>query len=308
MLGLRSADPWEADDLEPVVDLPAPPAGIAVADALCLARVPLDAERAQEVLEQLDLLTPGAELHHDEHGAVEQIVGLEPSALGSLLSGQGERKAFTSMALSLDPVLYGRLREESLRDPRVVTALGQDPTLGIKVGWLFSRDLTAASITVLDVRVGEVSFSVNTKERPSWMTGLLQAVGKRFARPDPEGSPRRLAEKLLAASLSADVAERAGWRRLAEAMAQPPFELGRVELVQAGDRVVIGLGEELRRLRQLGPRALSALRLAVVALLDAPDVLIVDEPVEQPVRDWLIGLTTGEGATLEQVLFVGGAP
>src|SRR5690606_28615667 len=97
------------------------------------------------------------------------------------------------------------------------------------------------------------------------------------------------------------------WRRLSRALAEPPFGCGALELVNPS-RPSAAFGEELRRARQLGPAAARALRLVAAALLDAPDVLVLDEPVAPPVREWLRARTDGPDATLEQVLIVGEAP
>lgn len=314
VLGLRAAESWEADELGAVVELPPPPVGIAIADGLSLLHAVLDPDRARDILERLELLGPEPTLHLDEHGFLEQVVGLDAAAVASLLHDARERKAFVAVSLALDPVLYGRLREESLRDPRVVTALGQDPTLGLKVGWLFTRDLTAGSVTVLDVRVGDLSFPVNSSERPAWMSGLLREVGSRFARPVCDEPHEQLAHRLLDAMLSPRPERRAAWQRLSAACREAPFGFGALQLVQTPTRArgageggaAVAFGDELTPLRRYGPDAARRLRVAAAALLDAPDVLILDEPLDASLRDWVVSCTTGPDATLEQVVLAVG--
>lgn len=304
VVGLAGAEAWSADGLDAVVDLPTPPAGVAVADGLSLLHLGLSPEVAGSVLAGLEIAGTDPLVHPDAHGFVEQVTGLDPAGVGALLHDETDRKVICSVGIRLDPQLYGRLREEAIRDPRVVTALGQDPTLGVKVGWLFTPDLSAASVTVLEVRVGELSFPIHAAERPAWLTPMLRDVGRRLARPDLDSPVEALGRRLLGASLSSRPSERAAFRRLAAAMAEPPFALGVLELVDSV-RPVVAFGQQLRRARQFGPAALRSIRLAAVALLDAPDVLIVDEPMSDPARAWLVGCTTGPNATLEQILFVG---
>ena len=65
----------------------------------------------------------------------------------------------------------------------------------------------------------------------------------------------------------------------------------------------------MRRARQFGPSAVEAAGLSVAAFLDAPDVLVIENPgTHQPdpgaVADWLEERTRGNDATLEQVILV----
>src|SRR5690606_13952023 len=123
--GFRDGAPWEGADLGPVAELPPPPEGTALADALSLVVAVLDAERAPATLRRLELGGDLGESTTDAHGLLEQVVGLDAGAFGALLE-DGQRKLVVDVALALDPPLYGRLREHALRDPRVAMALGQD--------------------------------------------------------------------------------------------------------------------------------------------------------------------------------------
>lgn len=302
--GFRDGAPWVGAELGPVAELPPAPAGTALADALSLLFAVLDPESAPSTLRRLELIGDLGETSTDEHGLLEQVVGLDPGAVGALLE-DGERKLVVDVALALDPPLYGRLREHALRDPRVAVALGQDAELGLKVGWLLTPDLRAASTSVLDLRVGSLSFPLHGAERPGWISPVLREVAARFLRWDAQEPLETLAGRLLGAMLSPDPARRAAWRRLSLALSEPPFGFGVLELVDPV-RPAAAFGPELRRARQFGPAAARSLRLAAAVLLDAPDVLVLDEPVPTAVREWLLARTDGPDATLEQVLLVGG--
>jgi hypothetical protein len=154
---------------------------------------------------------------------------------------------------------------------------------------------------VLVLRIGDVGFETGGKDRPQWVPELLGELGRRFGRTDPFEPFPALAERLLAATLSPDPALRAGWDRLRAAAAEPPFSLPAPGLVRSGDRLEIGLGPELARLRQAGRPAWDALRLLEAALLGRPDVLVIDEPVAEPVRAWLDALLDADDAPVEQV-------
>jgi len=304
--GLRMADGWSHTDLAARVDLAAPPEGVVVADAISLVEAVLDASRFLEVAARLGLLGAEPELFFDDADFVEQAVDLDVGGVDALLADAGNRRITVTVTVKLDPPLFGRLREESRRDPRVMTALGQNPTLKLKVGWLFSMSRLAVSVGVLDVRVGDTPFALNKSERPTWMNGMLRAIGSRLGRVDWSEPVEGVTQRLQRASLSPDPEERLGYSRAAAALAGPPFDLGRLELIGMGESVQAAFGPELVRARRLGPAAARALRLVDAALHRAPDVLIVEDATAAE-AEWLVTCIEGEGATLEQVWILGGA-
>lgn len=296
--------PLDLSESGPVARLPAPPVGTAMADALSLLVSVLDPERAVGVLRWMELVGELSEPTSDEHGLLEQLVGLEPGAVAALLA-DGERRLVVDVTLALDPPMYGRLREQAFRDPRVATALGQDATLGLKVGWLFTPDLRTAATSLLDMRVGPLSFPVQGADRPAWASLLLRDVAVRFLRLEAGRPPEPVGMRLLENMVSPDPERRAAWRRLSRALAEEPFGLGTVEIVDA-TRPAVAFGAALRRARQMGPGARRALELATAVLIDTPDVLVLDEPVSPEVEAWLGAHAVGPDATLEQVIVVGG--
>ncbi|MBX2803430.1 MAG: hypothetical protein KTR31_37465 [Myxococcales bacterium] len=296
--GLRGA-PESMTELQRVVQLPSPPAAAAVADALTLLSIALQPAGLRG-LDQLEWSSDPPEVVGDPETGDVQIQGLLPAAVSASL--QPDVRAVTVEAeLWLDPPLFGRLRAHAVRDPRVVTALGQRPTLSVKVGWLFNGDRSAASPGVLGARVGDVAFDTVGKERPLWLPPLLRDLGERFARTAPFEPAGAVAARLVEASLSALPEQRAGWKAVASALTQPPFSLPAPGLALVGPDCTAVFGEELLRVRQLGRAAWDALRLTEASLLLRPDVLVVDEAVAGPVRDWLTQLPATDTAPIEQV-------
>ncbi|TNE90048.1 MAG: hypothetical protein EP330_09475 [Deltaproteobacteria bacterium] len=307
--GLRDADGFVKTDLESRVELPAGPEGVAVADALELFAAGLDATRIRPMLARLGIAHGEIEIV-EEDGLPVQASWDHGIGVRALLAGDAARRLTVWVEVAPDPPLFGQLRELAVREPRLVAALGNSPRLGIKVGWLFTKDLTTASIAVLELKVGDLAFPASGPERPKWAPRMLRELGTRFCRIERKPEPE-LAARLLAASLSPDPDERDNFRRAASALADKPFNLGALELVQVEDEIWPCFGPHLRRSRQYGPAAEEALRLVDAAFLVAPDVLIVEaagalqnDPSE--VVEWLVGRTEGNNATLEQVFLVPG--
>jgi hypothetical protein len=230
-----------------------------------------------------------------------------------MLPVDGSRQITTTIGFELDPPLFGRLRQQAVRDPRLVTALSESPRATVKVGWLFTNDLLTASIAVLALAVGETPFPLTGTDRPPWLSGFLRDVGARFGRVSWGDTPGVVARRLLLAALSPDPDRRAKFRQLADALERPPFVLGHLELVRVGEQVEACFGPGLHRARQYGPAAAEALRLVEAVILEAPDVLVVEAPgiaqgTPDEVRGWLSEHASGERATLEQVLVVPGGP
>jgi hypothetical protein len=250
----------------------------------------------------------------EEHGLPTQVWLSDIGGVSALVRVEETRNFTVYAEIEPDPPLFGRLRELAVRDPRLVTALGQSPTIRVKVGWLLSNDHTTAAIGLSEVGIGEVGFALASAERPAWLPGFLRDLGARFGRTDPGEPGGVVAARLLEASLSSDGNARRGFQRAADVLAGPPFSLGHLELVRVQGRLHACFGTELLRARQFGPAATEALRLVEAVYVNAPDVLVVEAPgasVRDPatVREWLARATQGDDATLEQVILVpGGGP
>lgn len=306
--GLQHADGFDRRDLERVVELPWGPDGVGVADAISLVAASLDTRLVAPTLVALGVAPDEASIElWDDDGLPTQAAWGGGVGARALLAGLS-RQVSIAIELKLDPPLYGRLRQQALHEPRLVAGLGQDARLKIKVGWLFTNDLGAVAISRPDVRVGDVSFTTLSKERPRWVTALLVDLGGRFRRAAVGAVDA--GARLFAAAHSPDMVQRERYRQASEALAAAPFSLGKLELVRDGDRVIPCFGESLLRPRQYGVGALLALELVEAVYLSDADILCVENPGAGhrdalAVTEWLDQQVNGDAAQLEQVLRIG---
>jgi len=309
--GLRAGDSVELRQPGSLHQLPDGPVGIAMLDALELVAATCDPTRTVPALVDLGVAPSASTVERLDEDGLPVQVSIEDGDAGALIDPDRSRTLRVRAGFELDPPLFGQLRQHAVRDPRLVTALSE-ATLSLTVGWMWTTDLQTASIGLLGLAVGGSAFPATGSERPAWLPELLNVIAGRIRRV-PALSEAALAERLLQASLSSDPQVRARLDRVRHALAQPPFELGTLELVRLSGQVRPCFGPQLLRARQLGPAALSALNLATTVLLDQPDVLLAVAPQAhlptQPLTDWLTEQAEGEQAVLEQVLLArGGAP
>lgn len=310
--GFRAAPQWSGPELGRVVDLPAGPVGVAVADALSVVAASLDGDRIAGPLRALGLLHGGEVVDLIEEGGLPvQFRVAEPAAVSALVDLERTRQISVRVRFVVDPPLYGRLRELAVREPRLVTALGQDPRIRMKVGWLFSQDLRVAAIGLTEVAIGGVMFPGSGPERPTWLGPLLVELGRRFVRVDGAEPIESVSRRLYDASLSPDPVVRARYLRAASVLGEAPFGLGALGWVRVRGLPDPRLGASLLSLRQVGPAGADALRLVEAVRQRAPDVLVVEAPGAaqrdpKAVREWLAAATEGDAATLEQVFLVPG--
>lgn len=226
---------------------------------------------------------------------------VDPDGIAQALSHEVDTVTI-DVSLAPDPPLYGRLREHAVRDPRLVTALGQQAELHVKIGWRLTAGRSFATSDLLGARIGDVSFPVVGKERPAWLLPLLSDVASRVHRVDLETPWSTIVETLHGAALSRDPVVRACWARVQSALTAQPFQLPMLHVVRTGARQDLGVGNEVLPSRSLDRSARDAIRLAAATLLRAPDVLIVPTALSEEVRGWLDSCTEGDEATLEQVI------
>jgi hypothetical protein len=299
--GLRHAREWRRELLGPVVELPVGPEAVAIGDALLLAAATLDGRRFSAESSSLGL-PPAAEVALDGM-LLDRASWTSPVDVAPMLASEAEPHVIVALGVSLDSPLYASLREHAHRDPRLAAGMAEGPLLQIKVGWLFSRDSTALTATVHQLRVGDTDLVVNGPEHPIWLHGFLRDLGGRIARPAWGDSAAAVAARLQQAALSPDSGLRRRFRAMSELFAGPPFGWGALEVVRTSDQVPpeIRFGPDLLPLRHVGPDALSRVVLAEAACLRAPDVLVVEAPLEPALRAWLAARTEGDDATLEQL-------
>ncbi|MFT4623651.1 MAG: hypothetical protein ACI8PZ_002307 [Myxococcota bacterium] len=283
--------------------LPGGPEGVAAADAVALVHASLDGAACARVLRSRGLASaPGVAEHR---GRPSQIDGFDPGVVRAWIADTPERHVRVNATFDLDPPLFGRLRLLAAREPRLAVALGESPTLTLEIGWLFTTDLTMASVDLLRVRVGSSAFATAGSEAPKWLDGLVADLAGRLAelRADPVAAARRLAEAML----SDDPKQRERSQRAGRALEAAPFNLPPIHAVRRPFDHTVAFGPSLMRARQLGPAAARAVALVAAVHLDAPDVLLVPSDPPPPIQDWLASCTEGDGAVLEQVIVLGTA-
>lgn len=304
--GLRTASQQELSLSERLIHLADGPENLAVLDAIELFRAGCDPEHVEPALGRLDVVDPFEDLEITVEGELPEQVSFLHGDASSLLATGGTRTIRVRIDLSLDPLLYGKLREHALRDPRLVTALGE-ATASLTVGWAFTNDLLAASIGRLQVRIGDVVFAGAGSDRPRWLAPWLREVARRFRRVTHDDLDV-VAERLHDAAHSPDPDRRARFATLRQALAGPPFSLGTLELTHLRGQIMPCFGPDLTRPRLLGRRGADLLRIAEAVLIEQPDVLLIErlDPSEGDLRDWLASATQGQGAVLEQVIIAQG--
>lgn len=312
--GLRGAEAFEAESLGRLVTLPDGPRGVAIADAISLFAAALSEGNARAAIAALGLADPpdSADVLVED-GFPTQVSLPRARGVRALLADDVSRQVRISAEMELDPPLFGRLRAQAARDPRLVTALGAGARVTVKVGWLFTNDRTVGSVGVLGFSVGDTAFPTSGSERPTWMSDVLRDLAGRFGRVGSAEPLERVVRRLFDASLSPDPALRGRFLRASAATEAPPFYLGALALVRDGDALEAAFGPSLRRTRAYGPFADEATRTVEAVFVQGPDVLVVEAPGrEGPARDewiaWVGGRATDADATLEQVFVVPGGP
>lgn len=289
---------------ESVVHLPAGPEGAVLADGLCLLVAAAGPEAARAVAVDLGLSPP------EEAERVGESVELRwerPGAGASLVSPASGRRVTVEAEMVPDPVLYRLLREHATAEPRLLSALAEDPEVVVKVGWLWTPDLAAASVAVLGLRVGDVAFSTVGADRPSWLPRLLRELRAKVVRVDPARTAGQVAARLAHDAWSADPETRGRVKQARAACDHEGFELGALEPVREEAGFEAAFGDGLVRARRFGPFADEVARIVEAAWLDQPDVLVADVregPRGDALVAWLTARIEGPTATLEQVWVV----
>ncbi len=302
---------WPADSLEralsrPVATLGADPAGLAALDAFDLFVAGCDPGRTGAALASIGVVPSASDAEVTVEDALPAQVTLHDGDAAGLLGPHGGRTVKVRLDFALDPVLFGRLSEWALRDPRLASGLA-DATASVTIGWAFTNDRTTAAVARLQVRIGEARFSTGGAERPAWLAPFLHDVAGRFRRVGDEPLDA-IAARVHAAAFSGDLERRKRARALMAALAAPPFDVGALELLVDARGVRAAFGPELLPPRRLGRTGQDRVRIAEAAILDQPDVLLVDrvDPTDAALLAWLRGASTGDGAILEQVIVADG--
>jgi hypothetical protein len=308
--GLTYAHDYEATEVDRVVELDGAVA-VPVALGLDLFAAALDKVRLQQTMVRLDWASGDPEDVEviEEDGLPVQVSLSRPHVVRAFLDETSDRRVTVTLRMVMDPPMFGQLRANALKDPRLVPALAAGAELTVRVGWLFTKELGVASLVVHEMRIGDVGFSMN--ERPKWLIPLLKGLAPRFHRVDWRDDGSKATERIHNAMMSPDREARAAAKTASEVLAGPPFDLGSLGLVRMGGKLEARFGGRLLTTNQIGPAAAEALRLVEAVYVKGPDVLVVEAPGagfkdQAAVRAWLSSRMEGDTATIEQVFMVAG--
>lgn len=306
--GLLGSDVYEVQELQPYASLPPGMGSVSVADGLRMAFAALDGNSLPGVLPSMGVPSRGSVKVTEEGGMPDLVEWAEGTALRRWVSPAVTPAVKVEWMASMDPVLFGQLRTLAAREPRLVSALGGDARLTIKVGWLFNKEFDTATLSLLKLKIGDVAFPTTRLERPAWVSSFVGDVGRRFGALSMHEPVQEVVERLLQYSLSPEPEVRAAFARAAECFASQPFGYGRLQLVRWNGLPTACFGEALIPAGRFGSQAEHALRLVEMAICQRPDVLLMEPSIgeNEAVEQWLQSLLTGEGATLEQVIRVPG--
>lgn len=315
--GLRGLGPLPAVELGRVVQVAGPPRALtALSDALALALGFFSGAEALRAFARWGAEPALPEPAPAGTGAAapsrpwpEELLLGRPERVRPWLDPEGGRVVRVGLELELDPPQFGRVREAAARDPELSAALveaGARVHLGLS--WLFTQDLAVVAPSLLALRVGALELRPGD-ERVPLLLGLLRGLaGRGLVR-----EPLALDEGLLAREERAPTPERrARAARMRRALAEPPFALGALEVVQPTEGPPwLAVGEALTPLRGLGPGALEAVGLCEAVWLSGAELLVLREPLAYAPdaaawRAWLAEQAEGVGSSLEQVVLLGG--
>ncbi len=282
-----------------------------LAAALQLGFAALLPERLPRVLAELAFHSDAESIEILGQPLPDQARWQSPHAARALLQGNSERTIKIGIQLQLDPLQFRFLREHAARHPWLVTALSEGARAELTLGYLFDRSLTAASVSILSVVLGEERVPVAGKESPRWLPEFLAGLARRFrCLPVAGGSASQAAAAWLAAMEHPDPSRRAAFERVRACLQAAPFGIDSPRPVRWGDQAQVVAGPQGKPLAWLGPAAVEALELAAAVHLSGAEILTLRYPGRQQPEPalalrWLADQATEPGSPLEQVLLLG---
>jgi len=287
--GLADCPTLTLTEQERVVRVAGPdPASTALGDGIALVFAALSEPHCLALLRHWRLLGPGESAEILSEPFPAQASWSDTVAARALVDDLDRRSITATLSIELDPLLFRALRAQSVRHPRLITALSGGLTLRITVGALFATSFDALALSLQSVYIGTESFPTLPRERPDWLTRLLKQLGARFHRHVPGGD---LAETVLAAATSREHHS----RYLAWQAAMSRLGAARVARGPGGQAQVLIDERPLWRHGEAGQRTAE---LAAAIHLNSADILwaeTADPLLEQSVT----------GGALEQVWWVG---
>jgi hypothetical protein len=281
---------FELQDLGRRVELRGPdPASTALGDAIELAFAALSEDALARLLSRWGLLGPGEEAEINGENFPDQATWSDGQAARYLLPPGPERHIQVEVEIEPDPILYGELRAESAREPRLVIGLSEGGRLTLGVGVLFASSFDALALNLQRFEVGGQAFPLHGSDRPSWLDRFLRLLAHRFHRHDPS---RSVADDALAAATSRDQFEAyQSWQKCIDGEHTLRAARG------AGDRSLILCNE--RPLSRWGPTTESLVRLGASVHLSGADVVWAETLPER-----MESAIEGDGSALEQVFCI----
>jgi len=290
--GFRDLPSASLTELDRQVRLVGPaPAVTALGDAIELGFAALSQARMHRLAVRWGLLADGLPPDAPEGALADEVLDCDPIAAAAILAPDARRALRVSLELHLDPPLFGQLRDHAAREPRVVTALAERPTIRLAVGALFTTSLDAMAVHIDEFSVGDVRFPVHGKDRPQWLGSFLRGLKDRFHRFDLGDD---LPDELLDAATSRDRHEAyVGWQS-ALLPSGPRLRVAR----GTDDRPTL-LGDDLP-LRRFGQSGIDRAALAASVHLSGADIFWAES------EDALLRAAVEESPSpLEQVFTVG---
>ena len=275
----------------------------AVRMALGLALSAFDPQDAVRFFEHHGV---GVQALETKIGLSDEFVFENPGQVRGIVDALSSRVVSTTLLLELDPPQFALLRELAFKDPVLTEAFGPSLlTMELKVGWVFTKDLSVGSCTINALRLGQLEVPTSSEAFKA-LRPLLRGMAHRglVAR-----SSRDVSAQLIDADRSADPSKRLAMSQIRAALARAPFSLGTLQIVEEGEKRWLALGEALVPVDFFGPAAWEVLALLCEVYLDPCEVLITERPglmLERAtqVERWLKGLLELSGGPLEQVVIL----
>jgi hypothetical protein len=183
--GFADLPHYESHGLGRVVELRGPdPSCTALGDAVELGFAALSAKSLSLLLNRWGLLAPGEVPEISGEPFPDQATWTDQHAARALLPLGPERHLQVELEIEPDPVLYGELRAESAREPRLVLGLSDGGRITLGVGALFAYSFDAVAISLQRFEIGGQSFALHSSDRPPWINRFLRHLVERFYRHD----------------------------------------------------------------------------------------------------------------------------
>jgi hypothetical protein len=292
--GMRDLPHFQASGLGRVVTVRGPsPQSTALGDALAFAMAAFDAEALAALLTRWGL--KGEEGTPDVDGEIfpSHAGWVDAESAELVVDPRPHASIRVDLRLSLDPPLFGRLRAEAAREPKLVTALSQGAEVELTITGLFNKSRTALAINLDRFQVGDQRFPTTEKERPLWMTQVLQELPGRLAVHDPAQNAAEMA--LFAMTSRAKHGQFTAWQDSLMAKTARATTPGRIRPVLTTDGQV-GLMADDRALRSWGQAAQDRASLSATVHLSGADIVWAESADK-----WLDRWVEGDGSPLEQV-------